>query len=334
MADHGAIGVNLTWLPNPPTAPGGGGEVTDSFTADAILLKEATGSFTADALLIISGTGPNAFTADAVLVIGTSGSVTLDAVLTSPVIPPAPPEPVRGRLIKRTTLHILKRRELAFSAYVPPRTPDTEEGDDPPIGDDPYCLPPCQGFGAGTGTGYGAAGGPQRRTVTICSACDTYFRTESEYLGRGSSSLSGTYHCGSCGPHNRDDHYTRLFVDYLSVPQSEFSMRARMYWDQGTTSSITVDVFANLSALPAIDLDDCVASLAAWSDGDFVGSMTFVADKEGLLGGRPIQYQDAPSQLLIDGAAISTTIFKFALHNTIPEYNAKFKAANLEMTVD
>jgi hypothetical protein len=291
----------------------GGGTTEDSFTANAVLQRIESASFTADAYLIhvIAGS----FSADAVLEAAEA---------------PTPIEFRPAELVKRVSLHILDHRDRPLPAYIPPRIPDQEEDNSDP---DPICLPLCEGYGAGFGTGYGAAGGPQRRTITYCSACDVFFRTTSEYLGLGSD-IASAEHCGWCGSHQRLSHITKLFVDYIQVPTERFRMRAKLSWDQDTTDSVVVNVYGNIPSLPSVEVDQCLSSLDTWSDGTLLGRMTFIADAEGVLGGRPIQYQTDPSEVFINGDAVTTTIFRFSLANSGTSYNAKFKAANLDFTLD
>ena len=294
------------------------------FTANAVLLKTVSRTFTANSVLTI-GTEAT-FTADAVIRSpDTSFSFTARAVLAGRVIPASEDMP---RLAKRTSMSIIKRRPLEFSAYIPPKVPDQEEDDPPP---EPYCLPPCPPTGAGGGsTGWGSF----KTSLTKCATCGVYYRTDSEFLGRGSASPS-LEHYEFCESHSRVTHVTKLWVQYPGVPTGDFLLRAKLTWDPAGPDSLSVRVF-NVPEFPTLDEGDGFGSEfdPKWTDGGLLGSFVFVNDATIgsfiLLGGEQYKYQREPSDIVVNGATLDTNIFRFELEDEGFFYNAKFRAANLD----
>lgn len=231
-------------------------------------------------------------------------------------------------IYKNVTLNVLQRRPLALSAFVPPRTPDQEDENPTPT---PGCLPPCAGTSPFAGLSI------IKQAMTSCDFCDVFYRTDTEYLGKGSDILAKD-HCGCDDSHMRTQHNTKLFVDYGSLPKTNFRLRAKLTWDDTGGPFITVAVYGNISAMPDIDLGDCEAyggsfESGHWNAGDKVGELTFIANDTGVLGGRNVQFQNYPSLTTINGASLSSTILRFELQNVAGSYNAKFRAANLGMDI-
>lgn len=305
--------------------------VVGSFTADAFLKKTVSGTFTANARLVNRTTGT--FTADAYFSVTRTGSFTANAYIYKPAI--ISPNVNHGgwpKLAKRQTLNVLQHRERPLPTFVPPRTPtDDDVPEDGPGGGGPGCLPPCPGAGAGYGTGYGMNGGAIVLTVTKCSNCNNYFNSGENFLGKGPISFST--HCGCGTSHSYASHINRMFITYPSVPAGKFRMRAKMVWDIGATTSLTVNVYA-AAMEPDILLGECDTTADYWDSGMLVGRLNFVADGDGAIGERDVWYQTDPSELVLDSGAIGGNTFRFAISDESNFYRAEFKAANVQIVTD
>jgi hypothetical protein len=289
------------------------------FTADAIIKRVWPVLFRADAYLIALRTEED-FTADSVIkYAGTGGIFTANAVLKIPIDFDAP------RLTKSTTMTILQRRPLEFDIFVPPKTPDEDEQEEQTS----YCVPPCAGVGAGGSmNGWGSF----KIAMTQCVFCDNYFRTDSEFLGRGSGASSSDEHCGFCGAHFKDSHRTRLWVNYPSLPSGQFKLRAKLTWDLDGPDAVTVGVY-NVSTFPDTEGGGCEDSSfdGVWSEGLRVGNLTFVNDgNTTTIGGAEYKYQNDPAEAVIDAGAMGSSIFRFQVDDEDFFINAKFRSASLE----
>jgi hypothetical protein len=319
-----------------------------TFTANAVLQSAmGFGDFTADAIIkrtvpvtwilanayILLGRIPGTFTADAVLQYRPTGTFRANAYLVRPQIDPAilAARTVTG-LRKKTTMHVLTRRERPLDAFVPPRIPDEPEDT---TGEDVPCLPPCPPVGAGFGNDYGVgAGAAVQQDVVRCTECNVLWGIDTDYMGRSPSETS-TGHAGCESTHNKSAHVTRLWVAYPSVPTGQSRMRAKLTWDASAGDSVTVDVYGNVGALPNITADTYEPFDAGiWDDGELVGKLTFIRDNSGSIDGVSSNYQLTPSEITIDSASLSTNVFRFQLHNEGTAYLARFKASNVEIVTD
>jgi hypothetical protein len=327
--DNGGVGTTvgsftadaLLYIPN----------VVGSFTANALLKKTTTGTFTANARLVNRTTGT--FTADAYFSASRAFSFTANAYLVRPAV--VSPNVNHGgwpRIHKRQTMNVLQHRERPLPTFVPPRTPsDDDVPDDGPGGTGPGCLPPCPGAGAGYGTGFGTNGGAIVTTITKCSNLNNYWNSGENYLGKGAVSFAA--HCGSGTSHSYASHINRMFITYTNMPTSKFRMRAKMVWDIGATTSLTVNVYA-AAMEPDILLDECDGTADYWDSGMLVGKLNFVADGDGSIGERDVWYQANPSELVLDAGAIGGNTFRFALSDESNFYRGEFKAANVTIVTD
>lgn len=295
-----------------------------SFTADARLKKVVAGTFTANARLV--STDVNTFTADAYIYAAVERTFTANAFIYRPVDP-------ERRLVKNTSLTILQRREKPLPTYLPPKIPDASEPPDDGLGGPP-CLPPCPGAGAGYGTGYGVNGGAVVKVITRCtsgSCPETFFNDGDTWIGQGPVTF-GT-HCDCATSHSRSAHVNRMWITYTTIPTTTFRMRAKMIWDVGSPPNVTVNVYANASA-PSVDIDDCSGSGDYWDNGTLIGRLSFSADANSTIAGRPVWFQTESSQLVIDPGAINTNTFRFALEDEGQFYRAEFKASTVSIITD
>lgn len=316
-------------------AAAGGG----TFTADAVLEAPATvATFTANAYLV--STAARTFTANAKisnLIAATfTGNAYLKSVVQSQFFARAillRPQETGSKLKKLKTLHILDHRQKPLPTYLPPKIPDETEVPNQ-FNNRPPCLPPCPGSGAGYGTGYGANGGATVYTVTHCtsgSCPEGYFNSGDGWLGQGA--IGTTTHCDCATSHSQTAHVNRMWITYLTIPTGPFRMRAKLIWDVGSPPNVVVKVYAN-SSPPSVLLGDCDTGGAYWSNGNYIGSMSFSADGNGSLAGRSVWFQNEASSLLIDPNAISTNTFRFELGDEGQHYRAEFKATTAEIVID
>jgi hypothetical protein len=327
------------------------------FTADAQLFNNALITFKADAFLelpfkqftanaVLSRTHAKTFTANARLVTVGYGSLTANAVLAVPAqegrdqliftanavleYQPWSPAYVRPRLSKVVNMSVLQRRPVDLGVFIAPEIPDEDEEEKRDKRTPPDCLPPCPPVGAGGGVnGWGSF----KVSITKCSFCNNYFRSDSEFLGQGSAAVASYEHCGYCGDHQRDNHVTRLWVQYPSIPTGWFNMRAKLTWHMNGPDHISVRVF-NVPFFPDTEEDGCEDSSFDWSGGRQVGVFTFINDATIggyiILGREQYKYQEEPADIAMDGRTLETNIFRFELSNEEDYLRAKFRAANLE----
>jgi hypothetical protein len=326
--DNGGVGTTiasftadaLLYIPN----------VIGSFTANALLKKTTAGSFTANARLVDQVTG--SFTADAWFSATTTRSFTANAYLYRPEV--VVPAGFGGapKLRKTMTMNVLSHRPKPLPTFIPPRTPtDDDVPDEGPGTGGPGCLPPCPGAGAGYGTGYGTNGGAIVNTITKCSNCNNYYNSSEGFLGKGP--ISFNTHCGCGTSHSYASHINRMWITYTNMPTGKFRMRAKMVWDIGATTSLTVNVYAGATA-PTLAIGECDSAASYWDSGMLVGRMTFVADGDGSIGERDVWYQTNPSELVLDAGAIGGNTFRFEIADETSFYRAEFKAANVQIVTD
>lgn len=339
------------------------GPLAFDFTADAVL-QEFTGTyqwgFTADAV-IIPDTHIHTFTADAYLVQNVSAAFTansrlvsrvssvftadswlqgrIDRVFTANAWLRREPAPQALTIFRKSiTISISQKRPTPLSAFVPPRNPDSERetGNDGPWNIlDPDCLPPCEGYGAGPGSIYGANGAVIRRTIIYCDSCGVWYYTDNNKLGIGEGTTSG--HAGCEATHNKNLHEARIFADYSSIPELTTQMRAKLLWDIDAPSGVVVKVYAN-SYLPPLSEDGEFQSYNTtwdndyWSNGNYIGSLSFTATNSSVAEG--VQWCDLVASLTVVPDSLSTDVFRFEIGDLSTYYGAEFRAPNVPVTVD
>lgn len=242
------------------------------------------------------------------------------------------PQLITGRIHRSVSMSVLRRRPMAFSAFIPPVTPDEDDEPTGPGANGPRCLPQCAGVGAGGGlAGWGA----QKLPLTRCTHQSVYFRTDTEFLGRGSAGLESAEHCGWTSEHYRDSHVTKLWVAYPTLPAEDFRLRAKMTWDINGPDSMAVRVY-NVPTFPTTPVDGCedAGFFGEWNEGKHVGTFSFTNDVEAMgiiiIGHQQVKYQETPATIKIDGAGLISNVFRFQLDDENNYYKAKFRAANAE----
>jgi hypothetical protein len=109
-----------------------------------------------------------------------------------------------------------------------------------------------------------------------------------------------------------------------------------MTWDVNGPDNMSVKVYS-VSSFPDTLADACENSPGfdpEWTSEKQVGTFTFINDAPMggyiVLGNTQYKYQDQPSTITIDGASLVSKVFRFELSDETTNYNAKFRASNLE----